>query len=331
MIGDDHNDILKLKEHLIGVYKSVTFYDGDEDSLDTGLDYLGANIKINKKNKSVTISQIGYLKKIIKELNITDTYVTPLAITDDLISKKVNEADIIKDEKVINAYLSKLMKLQYLLMSRMDIATAVAFLSTKTNKLTNDDFNTLDRVYGYLNYTQSYTLTLKPKSINLCTYVDSSHGIYYSSHSQTGFIVSLGPIRDGYNGTIVYGSKKIDGIAQSSCESELKGILEVINYISWSREILDDIGYKQYYPTNIYNDNQASIKMISSGHANFSNSKHILKIVHLLDSKENEEKLIKMKYLNSNILLADYFTKILAGSKYKKYTEILQNLSNIQH
>ena len=340
--ADQDKDIQGVYDYLNIKYKKVAFNKYDNIN---GLDYLNINVKIDENN-IVTLSQFGQIEKVLsKYYNSIDDkigYVSPAKSKlfksnvdneNDNIDNKINESNnnmIIKDEKIVNEYLAILMSVSYLTFARVDLSTTVSYLATRTHKLTKQDFIKLKRLLGYLLRTKHYTLNLKPKTLELIAYVDSSHASHEDLSSHTGYVVSLGPIENGYNGLIMVNSNKQTSFSLSSCESEIVGILNCSNSIVWWRELLKElnVGNIDSTSTTVLNDNRSAITMLNSGTVNFKRSKHVnLKVKYL--NNLIKTKLVKLEYRESETLIADYFTKPLNGAKFREYVKLMLNMKNM--
>ena len=76
--------------------------------------------------------------------------------------------------------------------TRPDILTPVAFLSTRVQKATSDDWKKLERVYKYLRGTKELGIVLEPDNhLSVFAYIDASYGVYGDYKSHTGMVVGV--------------------------------------------------------------------------------------------------------------------------------------------
>ncbi len=86
--------------------------------------------------------------------------------------------------------------------ARPDILTLVIFLCTRVQYASKQDKEKLERVLGYLKWTEEQVLVLRPcVTGEVVAYVDTAYAIHNDSKSHTGVIIYVG-------GTLVYVSSK---------------------------------------------------------------------------------------------------------------------------
>jgi hypothetical protein len=108
---------------------------------------------------------------------------------------------------------------------RGDIATPVAFLTTRVKKPDEDDWGKLKRVLKYLKGTKYMKLTLNVSDLNnICWWVDASYNTHEYCKGHTGGMMSLG--KSG-RGALLRMCKKQKLNVRSSCKGELVGINDV--------------------------------------------------------------------------------------------------------
>ena len=109
---------------------------------------------------------------------------------------------------------------------------------------------------------------------------------------------------------------------RSSTESELVGMYEYMPYNIWVQNFMEAQGYK-LKSNIIYQDNQSAIKMETNGRASCSDrSRHInIRYFFVKDYVRRNE--IQIQYCPTDKMLADYFTKPLQGSLFRKFRAIV--------
>ncbi len=112
---------------------------------------------------------------------------------------------------------------------RADIATPVAFLTTRVKKPDEDDWGKLKRVLKYLKGTKYMKLTLSVSDLNnIRWWVDASYNTHEDCKGHTGGMMVLG--KSG-KGALLRMCKKQKLNMRSSCEGELVGIDDVLPLI----------------------------------------------------------------------------------------------------
>jgi hypothetical protein len=152
--------------------------------------------------------------------------------------------------------------------------------------------------------------------MRLRAYVDADFaGCVDTARSTTGFVLMLG------NNVTCYKSCLQKSVAQSSSESEYMAAAMCASYVVWQRSFLEELGFPQRGPTNIYEDNEGVIAMVASSHR--SRARHIHRNYHFLKELQKEFKAIKVVTIKGKNNRADMFTKPLARILFQKCNETL--------
>ena len=109
---------------------------------------------------------------------------------------------------------------------------------------------------------------------------------------------------------------------KSSTEAELVGVSEYIPYNLWLMMFLDAQGYG-IKNNVVYQDNKSAILMERNGRNSCTgNSRHInVRYFFVKDRIDKGE--IRVEYLPTDLMLADYFTKPLNGAKFEYFREFI--------
>jgi len=295
----------ELHEQLIRVYKDITVCAGDN------LNYLGMNILLDRTRKRARVNQKNLLQEILKQGGVTGT--APQAAGGDLF-------DLPESSKPCDRtrFASRLMRLMYLAKkTRPDAITALAFLATRLQHPTENDWKKLVRVEKYLNGTQNYGLILSAKDITLHCYIDASFGVHADGKSHSGVYVSIG--QNG--GPIFVKSNKQKLVSRSSTEAELIALADGVPELLWMREIFTFLGYK--IPTSIvYQDNQSTIFLAEKGKCNHGKSR-FFPVKYFFVKQHVEAGDIKLVYLPTEEMIADFLTKPIQGAQHNKIRDKL--------
>ena len=288
-------------------FRDITVKTGDN------LLYLGINISFNRTARTVHLDQREYIDELIKELKVTGT--KPQPARDDLFevpeySKPVNAKD----------FASKVMKIMYAAKAtRNDLLTLEAFLTTRVTCPTESDVKKLMRGLQYLNGTRDKGITLSAKTIQLHAWVDASFATHADAKSHTGCIISLGAT----GGPIYCKSVKQKLVSRSSTEAELIALHDMLPQILWIQHLLTDLGYDKQTSV-IYQDNKSTIMLTERGKTNKGKSKYI-SLRYFYAKEQIDKKKVKLEYLPSAEMLADYLTKPLVGTQHNLLRDKLLN------
>ena len=136
----------------------------------------------------------------------------------------------------------------------------VIFLCTRVQDTTVQDRDKLDRVLGYLKWTEDYVMILLPYvEGNITAYVDAAYALHSDSKSHTGVVIY---VRE----TLVYvSSKKQKCMSKSPTEAELIGLTDNLGLIELFHEFLEFLTMKKIDPPTIYQDCNAVVSLVTKG------------------------------------------------------------------
>lgn len=195
--------------------------------------------------------------------------------------------------------------------TRPDISFAVSYLGQFNNYFDQTHWTAAKRVLRYLKGTMDLGISYCASDAKLIGYVDADWGNNRSDRrSFTGFVFCLN------GGPISWESKKQRTVALSSTEAEFMAMTEAVKERLYLRRLFEELGLRELMDITIFNDNMGAIKLAEN--PIFHNrSKHIDLRFHFIREAVNE-KLINIRYLDSNSMIADTLTKGLSGCKLKE-------------
>jgi hypothetical protein len=303
------------------IYKDITVCDDFNC-----MDYLGCQIIRSRLDRSISINQKGLIQMILKD-NKIDKSISVNPASHKLFETTVNDDMYLKyDENFVGLvktkspkdFLSILMTINYLTLSRADLLLPVSYLCTRVSNPNLDDWKKLYRIMFYLNGTIDFNLILKPNDLILKCQSDASFAVHSDRKSHTGVICYFGDISKYASGIISAYSNKQKLNSKSSFESEILALNSGVDEVVFLKRLLDEIGIPQ--PTiAVFQDNQSTIYSISTGSTNHKRTKHIdVKYFYLKNRIDLGQ--IKLIYLETDNMVADVLTKPLYGTKYKLLT-----------
>jgi hypothetical protein len=206
---------------------------------------------------------------------------------------------------------------------RLDIQLPITFLCTRVSCSTEQDWAKLKRTLEYLQGTLEEFLTLWADNIQkMKTWVDASYAVHKDMKSHTGGVVSFG------RGAAMSKSSKHKLSTKSSTEAELVGASDYLPYPIWAKKFLGAQGYP--LEENIfYQDNQSTIRFEKNGRRSSGpNSRHIdIRYFFIKDRIGLEG--IDVQHCPTEQMLADFFTKPLQGSLFRKFREVIMGHRHI--
>ena len=206
---------------------------------------------------------------------------------------------------------------------RPDIQLAVAFLCTRVSRSTTQDWEKLKRLLQYLHGTVKDVLILGADCLTkLMTWVDAAYGVHHDMKSHTGGAMSLGW------GTVMCKSTKQKLNTKSSTEAELVGASDYLPNTIWVKMFFRAQGY-EFLETEFAQDNQSAIKLEKNGRASCGQkSRHIdVRYFFMKDRIKTED--ITVTYCPTEAMLADFFTKPLQGSLFRKFRQVIMGYVHV--
>ena len=225
--------------------------------------------------------------------------------------------DLVVDDSLAEKFHSLAYKILYLAKRcRPDILPAAQFLTTRVTISTDQDMEKAYHALKYMNNTRTLELrlgALKPLAI-LC-YIDAAHAVHPDKKSQSGSCIGLGI------GNVHWSTAGVKMNTKSTTETEFYSTGENITDAIFIRNYLIAQGY-DIPPVTVYQDNQAAIKLCENGVNSSARTRHIdIRYFFIKDRIDNGD--IKVEYLHTKSMIADYLTKPLVGELFYKLRDLL--------
>jgi hypothetical protein len=175
----------------------------------------------------------------------------------------------------------------------------------------------------YLRGTLDEYLVISADNITIMkTWVGAAHAVHFDMKSHTGGAVSFG------RGAVMCKSAKQKLNTKSSTESELVGASDYLPYPIWGKKFLEGQGYA--LKENIfYQDNKSTIQFAKNGRRSYiPNLRHIdIRYFWIKDRLGIEN--IDIVYYPTEQMLADFFTKPLQGSLFRKLRAVIMGHQHV--
>lgn len=258
------------------------------------------------------------ITEVMQEMNISKDAKASTPASCNLFI--VNNDSVMLSSYYQEKFHSHVAKLLYIAKrARPDILLAISYLTTRVLCSTQDDWDKLVRVAKYLNSSQDILLTFKSNDeLHLACYIDASYGVHADGKSHTGSVMTLG------GGAFRCKSGKQKLVSKSSTESELIALSDELSQVIWTRNFLIQQGYNMEEAL-VFQDNVSTIALALKGRSTNNKMRHIaIRYYFVKDRIESGE--VKVVYLCTEDMVADYFTKPLQGELFKKFRAIIMNL-----
>jgi hypothetical protein len=203
--------------------------------------------------------------------------------------------------------------------ARPDIQPAIAFLCTRVKEPTESDWFKLQKMLGFLKYTQDDVIILQSDGSRVITWhLDASFAVHKDLKSHTGAVMSLG------KGSIQSVSTKQKSNSRSSTAAELISMDDIISKVLWTKLFLDAQGYK-IKQNIVLRDNMSTMKLETNGKASSGKrTRHFnIKLFYITDLIEKKE--VEIQYCPTDSMTGDYMTKPLTGTKFNKFRKQIMN------
>ena len=281
---------------------------------------LGIEIRRDRKARTLSILQVGYVKEILERFQMSGCrpISTPMDSNNKLVAATDEDA---LDATATKDYQARVGALMYAMLgTRPDISYAVTALSQFCSKPSTIHAQAVKRVFRYLSGTIQHGITYRgtePTSTapTLLGYCDSDWAEdRVDRRSITGYVFLLA------NAAVSWKSRKQDTIALSSVEAEYMAATEAVKEALWWRMFLRGVGYATPDPTTILSDSQGSIA-ISLNSVNHQRTKHI-DVRHHFIREHIREKNVRLQYVSTTQMAADILTKALGSVKHNPIKEL---------
>ncbi|PKU65368.1 Retrovirus-related Pol polyprotein from transposon TNT 1-94 [Dendrobium catenatum] len=199
--------------------------------------------------------------------------------------------------------------LQYLSITRPDIAYAANRVCQNMQCPTDQDFRALTRLLRYIKGTLSYGLPITTGSLDFHSYSDADWASDSSDRkSISGFCTFLGP------NLISWTVKKQATVAKSSTEAEYRSLSAAASEVVWLRRLATELHIPQKSPTVIHCDNTSAIA-IAKNPVFHARTKHIEIDYHFIRQHINSGNL-RLVHISSNDQIADILTKPFTTARF---------------
>lgn len=238
-------------------------------------------IEVKNTSDHLFLCQTKYAKDLLTRAHMLECkpITTPVSLKPTVL---INDSDLLFNPF---EYRSLVGGLQYLTLTRPDVAYATNQLCQKLQKPTIADLHRLKRVLRYVKGT-----------LNLGVFIHSRSSLHLGSN------------------LISWAAKKQSTVSRSSTEAEYRALASTSAELTWISFVLRDIGCSLTSPTQLFCDNKSAISLTINPvlHAR---TKHIEIDFHFVREKVSSGSL-QVKCVPSNCQIADIFTKPLSRTTH---------------
>ncbi|KAK1668266.1 hypothetical protein QYE76_056425 [Lolium multiflorum] len=212
--------------------------------------------------------------------------------------------------------------LQYLTLTRPDLAYAVQQVCLFMHAPTDAHFQLIKRILRYIRGTSHFGLQLHRASTHdLVAYSDADWaGCPDTRKSTSGFGVFLG------SNLVSWSSKRQNTISRSSAEAEYRAVANCVAESCWLRQLLVELHRPPSRATIVYCDNISAV-YLSSNPVHHQRTKHVEIDLHFVRDKValGEARIL---HVPTGSQYADIFTKGLPTSVFEEFRTSLNITPN---
>ncbi|XP_028098424.1 uncharacterized protein LOC114298117 [Camellia sinensis] len=264
------------------------------------------SISVSSSSMGYFLSQHKYVSELLVKAGMAECkpYSSPMSFKSTSSSPNDNLAC-----SNPSLYRSIVGGLQYLTITRPDLAFAVNFACQFMHQPLVRHFAMVKRLLRYLKGTLGYGLQFSPGPLTLHAFSDSDWaGNSLDRRSTTGFCVFLGP------NLVSWSTKKQPTVARSSTEAEYRALAHTAAELSWLGMLLSNLHYFSSSPT-LWCDNISAISL-SSNLVFHARTKHIEVDYHYVRERVAAKQLT-ICHIPTSDQVADIFTNPLSISCFK--------------
>ncbi|PKU62800.1 Retrovirus-related Pol polyprotein from transposon TNT 1-94 [Dendrobium catenatum] len=262
-------------------------------------------IKIQKNDNGYLLSQTHYARKILQEAGFAECKAAPTPITPN--PKQISQNNTPFSNPSLYRRIAG--SLQYLSLTRPDIAYATNRACQHMSNPTNQDYKNLTRLLRYIKGALTLGLPITPGGLQLSTYTDADWASDSTDRkSISGHCTFLGP------NLISWSVKKQVTVAKSSTEAEYRALSAASSDVLWLRRLTAELQLDQPAPTPIYCDNISAIA-IAKNPVYHARTKHI-EIDYQFIRQHIALQNIVIHHIPSTEQIADIFTKAFSSTRF---------------
>jgi len=286
-------------------------------------EYLGMVLDFSAVGK-VKIDMTDYVKKMLTEFPDNELQQTRLgnqcpwteqlfAVDEESPKLQANKKQLFHTTVAKGLFVAK--------RGRPDILPAIAFLCTRVQEPTQQDWNKLLKMLKFLARTKDDVLTLSAEEVGLHLhwYYYASFAVHRDFKSHTGGMLTLG------RGALACVISKQKLNSRSLTEAEVIAADDGMSAILWTKNFLEAQGF--VIDDNIlYQDNKSAILLEKNGKGSSSKRTRHINIRYFFITDNVEKNNLRIEYCPTDDMLGDYFTKPTTGEKFRSLRAAVMNL-----
>ena len=315
--ADVVTDVIKMLEEEYGKVGKLSITRGPIH------DYLGQTLDFSDPKK-VVVDMEKFFDGVLEDLpDDMDGYAsTPAA---DHLFKTRDDAPKLDKERA-ELFHSKTAQILFgSQRARPDLRLVVSFLTKRVNEPDEDDYKKLARAMKYIRRTKFLRLTIEAEYLDQNHwFIDGAFAVHDDMKSHTG-------------GYMTFGRGMIDGSSSgqkinttSSTEAEVVGVHDNMPAILWTRYFMEAQGFP-LKPSVIHQDNMSAMLLETNGRGSSGKRTRHMNVRYFFVADVVKRKEAVLRYCPTDEMIGDFFTKPLGGAKFRRFRNIIMNISHDEH
>lgn len=264
-------------------------------------------VEFHRSKAGFHLSQRNYILELLAKthMNASSFKPTPMAKSAQLFqpaSPQFHDPTI---------YRSILGALQYICLTRPDIAYIVNKLAQYMQHPQIVHWEGVKCVLRYLNGTSSYGILITPAShFNIQAFADADWGSSKEDRRSTsGFCTFLG------SNPMMWTSRKQPVVSRCTSEAEFRSVADSVSDVLWLMAVMKEMHIPLHDKPTIWCDNSGTVAMASNSVLH-SKSKHFELDLFFVREKV-EDGVLQVRYVPASAQVADVLTKALSSSMFQ--------------
>lgn len=268
-------------------------------------------IEVTSISEGLILSQKKYANELLNRAGLKECKPvnTPLSISEKF---SASSGKLLSDKDSTN-YRSVVGGLQYLTLTRPDIAFAVNKARQYLHCPTTNHWIAVKRILRYISGTVDFRLRFTKSESNIVSGFSDADwaGCSDDRRSTGGFAVFYG------SNLISWTARKQATVSRSSTEAEYKALANATAEIIWVQTLLKELGVSQPKAALLWCGNIGAT-YLSANPVFHARTKHIEVDYHFVRERV-AEKSLEIRFISSNDQLADGFTKAQSLNKLNNF------------
>ena len=136
---------------------------------------------------------------------------------------------------------------------------------------------------------------------------------------------------------MTFGKGMVDGLSSgqkinttSSTEAEVVAVHDNMPAILWTRYFMEAQGYP-LKPSIVHQDNMSAMLLETNGRGSSSKRTRHMNVRYFFVGDVIKRKEVALRYCPTDEMIGDFFTKALQGAKFRRFRNIIMNISHDEH